>query len=214
MSTKETEMEVPKEGLSKPDHGGATVTLSAPLEELIPIATRESLANAPALQDTVEVMGPDGKPRILAKGSFDESASARAMKAGRALIEQQKERQRRQSSQLEYNADVISYVECKRCMGPGIWMHGDPFSMRTDETWESTYHMRGSYWSPNEAPFCQMCHSESGNKVPLRVFRVTRGPVGEQQSIGFMPNQRFVRSLTMTQYKQLVGEPAKETQNV
>ena len=138
--------DIPMTGLSKPEHGEQTITLEAPLDELIPQATRVSLANAPPLQTSAEVMGPDGKPRMLATGSYDEAASHRALKAGRALIEQQRERRRKQTNQLEYNADVISYVECKRCLGPGIWMHGDPFSMRTDDSWESTYHQRGHYF--------------------------------------------------------------------
>lgn len=215
MSTEENEEPgASMEGLSKPEHGDSTVTLSAPLEELIPLATRNALADAPPLQTTVEVKGPGGETRILAQGSYDEAASARAMSAGRALIANAAEARRKQTNALDYNSEVISYVECKRCMGPGIWMHGDPFAMRDDSSWESTYHQRGAFWSPREQPFCQMCHSVNGARNPLRTYAITRGQLGAQTAIGFLANPRFVRSLTMTQYKQLVGEPAKEEQHV
>jgi len=209
--------EIPMHGLSAPEHSPEDViTLEVPLDQMIPENARKSFKDAPPLQPTVKVKGPDGQERILAQGSYDHQASERARRASEAIVKKMQARRRVQSGRPEYDSSVISYIECKKsdCLGPGIWIHGDPFAVLKDENWESSYHNRGAYWTASEAPFCQCCFARTGSRHNLQVFFASSGPVGrEQKRVGFAANPRFVRTMTQDEYNQLVGGTAQEVQH-
>lgn len=101
---------------------------------------------------------------------------------------------------------ILHYVECtdSACLGPGIWIKGDPRGELKSEQWWSSYKAAGSYWPPNTHPHCQCCEARSGVRRPLRVDFISMGNPGpEQRRVGLVANQRFLREISQADYEAL-----------
>ncbi len=108
------------------------------------------------------------------------------------------------SKKITDTSDIVRYVECEYCLGPGIWVFGDPADTLTENDWSASYKPKGMYWSPREVPHCQCCAGE-GKKYHLKMLTQTVGAPGQEIPTGILCNMRFVREIKRADYEQLVG---------
>lgn len=131
---------------------------------------------------------------------------ADAIDAARLLrVELLKERQKANNVPDNDWTTKISYVECRECGGPGIWIEGDPLQMLREDNWFSSYKPKGAFWGPERQPHCQFCVTSTGTRRALRVDFISRGIPGFQTPVDLVANPRFVRTIPRERYNRLVA---------
>lgn len=109
----------------------------------------------------------------------------------------------------EAHVGRVYYVECddSDCLGPGIWIKGDPRAALTEQNWWSSYKALGSKWPANQKPYCQVCDYRHGQERPLRgiSFNSIGNPGPDQRRKGLVVKPRYIRSITQAEYDQLVA---------
>ncbi len=190
--------------------GDTEVAIAGDLD-LSPVV-RRSFTDAAPLETAVYANDPvTGERKRVASGTVNREADERSRKVAGAIIARQQEKRRVQREEVIYDEEVISYIECRSpdCMGPALWIHGNPFSPLVQGNWETSYKRRDSYWPVVEKPHCQCCDARFGLRRPAEVWFLTQGPAGPaQKKIGLIASPRYVRSMTRNEYDQLVGGDA------
>lgn len=137
---------------------------------MIPAKTRRSTVNVP--------------PRFKVDTGHMDASRAAAQK-----IIEAKQRLREEQT-VKYKPDDLHYIECtnSNCLGPAIWLWGDPTRQLTPDDWEASYKPRGAHWPGSQAPFCQCCWEANKSKIHVRAFHSA-----DPENPAFTPNARFVR---------------------
>jgi hypothetical protein len=126
----------------------------------------------------------------------------------------QKERAKQMRSNPAAWKDQVHYIECQDsdCLGPGIWFEGAPDGELKSDRWWSSYHVKGSYWIPNNPPHCQVCEANLKIRRPLKVAFISRGAPGpDQRRVGITLNPRHVRTITREEYDSIYKNPAEQS---
>jgi hypothetical protein len=165
---------------------------------------------------------PDGKTarvkkaygRVPAIGKIDHPEREKFMAAGQALVAKRQAERAKALKLRQARPDLIFYVECQRsdCLGPGIWIYGDPQNPLGPSDWESAYHPRGAYWPPTELPYCQCCEANFGRRFALKMFFTSEGILPNQVKTGIIANQNYIRELTRAEYDALLSGSAEKNQ--
>jgi hypothetical protein len=103
--------------------------------------------------------------------------------------------------------NTVSYIEChdRDCLGPAIWVIGDPTAWLTEANWHSAYHALGNYWAPDRQMHCQCCEVRDGRRLRVRgVDFISIGQVGNQTHVGLVANPRYVRHVTRAKFEEKI----------
>lgn len=160
--------------------------------------------------------GPGGRPISIVKHRgavpppMQPKAGDRAISlqaASRLSESLREEREKRNRGNKRDWKNSVSYVECIECQGPGIWILGDPELELHENNWYSSYKPLGAFWGPERQPHCQVCEASQGRRMRLRINFISIGIPGNQQNVGLIANPRFLRTLTVEEYQDLL-QPA------
>ena len=138
---------------------------------------------------------------MLAPANAQQEARAEAGRAAFALVE--KQRAATVAQHAEVTRNVMWYVRCGICGGPGIWV--STRGVIGPEDWWSNYKPRGVPW-PSKDIWCQCCWALNSAQNPLKILHTTiKGKV-----ISVTPYARMLVEIDVEEYARLIAVPEPE----
>lgn len=138
---------------------------------------------------------------MLAPANAQQEARAEAGRAAFALVEEQRAADVSRHAQVA--RDVMWYVRCGKCGGPGIWV-SKRGAIGADDWW-SNYKPRGVPW-PSKDIWCQCCWAIANAQNPLKILHNSIN--GRVQSV--TPYPRMLVEIDISEYARLVAAPEPE----
>lgn len=178
--------------------GPGTVPVPLP-PDVMPSATQAPVpvSMAPPAPELVSAA------EMLAPANAQQEARAEAGRAAFALVEEQRAADVSRHAQVV--RDVMWYVRCGKCGGPGIWV-SKRGAIGADDWW-SNYKPRGVPW-PSKDIWCQCCWAMAKAQNPLKILH--NSIKGRVMSV--TPYPRMLVEIDISEYARLVAvrepEPA------
>lgn len=138
---------------------------------------------------------------MLVPADAQSVAREEAGRAAFALVEEQRAAQR--GAVERQKKDVMYYVRCQRCGGPGIWMKSRGVIGADD--WWSNYKPRGVPW-PSKQIWCQCCWALRKAQNPLKILHTTVN----DRVVSVRAYPRMVVEIAVSKYAEYVNAPAPE----
>lgn len=138
---------------------------------------------------------------MLVPAEAQSVAREEAGRAAFALVEEQ--RAARRGAAERQKKDVMYYVRCQRCGGPGIWMKSRGVIGADD--WWSNYKPRGVPW-PSKQIWCQCCWALRKAQNPLKILHTTVN----DRVVSVRAYPRMVVEIAVSKYAEYVNTPAPE----
>jgi len=146
-----------------------------------------------AQQKATEVKAKRPKPPALPK--VDEQQREQAFAVALKL------RDMRRAKLDELNqktaAPNLGFIECRECLGPALWIHGDPEGWVRHTEWETAYKPKGADWG-GKIPHCQCCAGE-GRKIDAPVLH------DGGQNFGIVIMKNYYREISREEFEQLTS---------
>lgn len=165
----------------------------SPMPESTPPPTPMSLTKVEPLAVSAAEM--------LVPADAQSLAREEAGRAAFAMVEEQRAARREKTK--KQRLDVMYYVRCQRCGGPGIWMKTR--GVIGPDDWWSNYKPRGVPW-PNKIIWCQCCWALRQAQNPLKILHTTVN----DRVLSVKAYPRMVVEIAVSEYARLVGAPSPE----
>lgn len=168
-----------------------------------PVTRAMPEATTPPQPVSLKPSEPEGQTaaELLVPADAQTTAREEAGRAAFALVEEQREREA--AKRVQVRKDVMYYVLCHRCGGPGIWMTKRGLIGAND--WWSNYKPRGVPW-PSKDVWCQCCWALFGAQNSLKIMHDTVN--GKVRSI--TPYSRKIVEIATSEYARLTAAAQPE----
>lgn len=149
-------------------------------------------------------LGAENAKDVLAPAStLGQESRVQAATAAFTLMEEiQEEKAERDRATRR---DVMWYVRCHKCGGPGIWVYKDRNNLNADG-WAASYKPVGVMW-PSKDVWCQCCLHYKQREVPLKILHISDAG-GRVRSI--RPYPRMLVEISIEEYNRLMGQSAEQ----
>ncbi len=167
-------------------------------------AKRSQAIKVPTPNGGATVVHATGGVALAPASSVDEESRVQAATAAFTMMEEM--RQKEADRRADEKKDVMWYVRCHVCGGPGIWLYKKESDMRP-EHWAASYKPLGVMW-PSKTIWCQCCLEHSKREVPLKILHTTDGN-GNVRMI--RPYPRMIEEISVKEYNRLMGVEEEST---
>lgn len=125
-----------------------------------------------------------------------------ALSAATAMVQEQIDKQEKRVRRK--TDDLMWYVRCHYCHGPGIWIFKLSSDLKPDD-WASSYKPRGVMWPSRRVP-CQCCLALRGTERFLKIWHTSRN----DRLVSMGPAPRMVHEITISEFNRLMESGAQK----